>query len=146
MPAEISPVRVAPDICLVTHWHEDHLDAPTVRRYAQVPDVVFAGPESCVVRAQVWCLPAERTVILERGDAHCCGDIEVTALGRRACIAARLFASAPAHCSFPTPRLLASSPRLDTPSAPCYKVPSPARADSAMTNQRSASRLAKETA
>ena len=75
----IDPERFTPDVFLTTHWHEDHLDAPTVRRYASEPDILFGGPESCVVRARIWGWPAERTVILERGDSHHRGDIAVTA-------------------------------------------------------------------
>ena len=62
IPPVIDPERFAPDVFLTTHWHEDHLDAPTVRHYARQPDVVFGGPESCVVRAQIWGWPTERTV------------------------------------------------------------------------------------
>src|SRR5688500_13347966 len=79
IPPVIDPERFVPDVFLATHWHEDHLDAPTVRRYAQEPNVVFGGPESCVVRAQIWGWPAERTVTLERGERHPCGDSTVTA-------------------------------------------------------------------
>jgi L-ascorbate 6-phosphate lactonase len=79
MPPVIDPERFAPDIFLTTHWHEDHLDAPTVRHYARQPDVVFGGPESCVARAQIWGWPAERTVELDRGNSHRFGDVTVTA-------------------------------------------------------------------
>jgi L-ascorbate 6-phosphate lactonase len=79
IPPVLDPDRFAPDVLLVTHWHEDHLDAPTVRRYARQPDVVFAGPESCVVRAGIWGWPAERTVVLERGDSQTWDDVTVTA-------------------------------------------------------------------
>src|SRR5215213_5131398 len=70
---------IAPVVFLTTHWHEDHLDAPTVRHYAPQPDIVFGGPESCVVRAQIWGWPAERTVALDRGKSHQFGDVTVTA-------------------------------------------------------------------
>ena len=40
IPPVVDPARIKPDVFLVTHWHEDHLDAPTVRHYAQQPDVV----------------------------------------------------------------------------------------------------------
>ncbi len=79
IPPVIEPACFTPDVLLVTHWHEDHLDMPTVRHYAQQPEVIFAGPESCVVRAQIWGWPAERTVILEQGDTHTFGDVTVTA-------------------------------------------------------------------
>jgi L-ascorbate 6-phosphate lactonase len=79
IPPVIDPERFAPDVFLTTHWHEDHLDAPTVRHYARQPDVVFGGPESCVVRAQVWGWPTERTVGLDRGNSHRFRDIAVSA-------------------------------------------------------------------
>jgi L-ascorbate metabolism protein UlaG (beta-lactamase superfamily) len=79
IPPVIDPARFAPDVLLVTHWHEDHLDAPTVRHYANNANAIFAGPESCVVRAQIWGWSAERTVRLERGETHQFGDVTVTA-------------------------------------------------------------------
>ena len=79
IPPVIDPARLTPDVLLVSHWHEDHLDPPTVRHYARQPGVIFAGPASCVVRAGIWGWPAERTVTLARGDTHRFGDIEVTA-------------------------------------------------------------------
>ena len=79
IPPVIDQTRFTPDVLLVTHWHEDHLDMPTVRHYAKQPAIIIAGPESCVGRAQIWGWPAERTVILERGDAHTFGDVTVTA-------------------------------------------------------------------
>lgn len=79
IPPVIDPAQFTPDVLLVTHWHEDHLDAPTVRHYATRPDVAFGGPESCTVRAQIWGWPAERTVILEQGGSHQFGDVAVTA-------------------------------------------------------------------
>ena len=78
-PPVIDPERFTPDVFLTTHWHEDHLDTPTVRRYAREPDILFGGPESCVVRAQIWGWPAERTVRLDRDDSHQFGDITVMA-------------------------------------------------------------------
>lgn len=79
IPPTIDHTRFTPDVLLITHWHEDHLDMPTVRYYAQLPGVVLAGPHSCVLRGQVWGWPAERTVVLEQGDSHQFGDVSVTA-------------------------------------------------------------------
>lgn len=79
IPAVIDHTRFAPDVLLITHWHEDHLDMHTVRYYAQQPDIIIAGPESCVGRAQIVGWPAERTVVLELGDSHTFGDVTVTA-------------------------------------------------------------------
>ena len=79
MPAPLDPERFAPDLFLSTHWHEDHLDAPTVRIHAGRPHVTFGGPASCVERAVVWGWPRERTVVLERSDCHRLADVKVTA-------------------------------------------------------------------
>jgi len=79
LPPVVDPAAFAPDLFLVTHWHEDHLDAPTVRAYAGREGVVFGGPVSCVVRAHVWGWPEERTVRLDRGDSFTMGDVTVTA-------------------------------------------------------------------
>ncbi|MDQ2655387.1 MAG: MBL fold metallo-hydrolase [Chloroflexota bacterium] len=90
IPPVIDAARFAPDILLVTHWHEDHLDMPTVRSYAQQPEIIIAGPASCVERAQVWGWPTERTVILEQGDTHEFGDVTVTATFARHEVAAAM--------------------------------------------------------
>jgi L-ascorbate 6-phosphate lactonase len=79
IPPVVDPERFVPDVFLTTHWHEDHLDAPTVRHYARQPDIVFGGPESCVARAQIWGWPAERTVGLDRGSSRQFEDVTVTA-------------------------------------------------------------------
>ncbi len=79
IPPTIDITRYTPDVHLVTHWHEDHFDAPTVRHYARQPEIAFAAPESCVIKTHVWGWPAERTVILEQGDSHQFGDVAVTA-------------------------------------------------------------------
>jgi L-ascorbate 6-phosphate lactonase len=79
IPAVLDPASSAPDVLLITHWHEDHLDAPTIRRYIEQPRVRLAGPASCVVRAIAWGWPEDRTSIVERGDRITVGDLEATA-------------------------------------------------------------------
>jgi L-ascorbate 6-phosphate lactonase len=79
IPAPLDPARFAPNLFLATHWHEDHLDPPLVRRYASEPGVVFGGPASCVERAAIWGWPRERTVVIEEGDGYRRGDVEVLA-------------------------------------------------------------------
>ena len=79
VPPPIDHTVVAPDLLLVTHWHEDHLDAPVIRHYATRPGVVLAGPDSCIVRAAAWGWPADRLVTLNTSDVHTVGDITVTA-------------------------------------------------------------------
>ena len=43
IPPVIDSERFAPDVFLDTHWHEDHLDAPTVRIYARQATSSSAG-------------------------------------------------------------------------------------------------------
>ena len=79
LPPVVDPDRFVPDLFLSSHWHEDHLDAPLVRRYATEPNVVLGGPESCTVRAGAWGWPADRLVMLNRGMSHELKDVRVTA-------------------------------------------------------------------
>lgn len=79
VPPPVDHTRVAPDLLLVTHWHEDHLDRPVVQHYASDPRVTLAGPSSCVVRAAAWGWPADRLVTLDTGGAHAVDDVTVTA-------------------------------------------------------------------
>ncbi len=79
VPPPVDPARLAPDVLLVTHWHEDHLDAPTVKRWAGEAGGIIAGPESVTVRAQAWGWPPERVVLLSRGMTRQFQDVTVTA-------------------------------------------------------------------
>jgi L-ascorbate metabolism protein UlaG (beta-lactamase superfamily) len=79
IPSPLDPERFAPDLFLVTHWHEDHLDPPLVRHYAAQPNVVFGGPASCVERAVIWGWPRDRTVVIEESGRQRVGDVEVLA-------------------------------------------------------------------
>lgn len=79
IPPVIDPAAFSPDVFLATHWHEDHLDPPTVRHYAAQERVIFGGPASCLVRAHIWGWPEERTVRLDQDDRWSVADLSVTA-------------------------------------------------------------------
>lgn len=83
IPPAIDPARLKPDILLVTHWHEDHLDAPTVKRWATDGPGIFVGPELCALRARAWRWPEERVVRLDRGQTTRIEDVEITATHAR---------------------------------------------------------------
>jgi L-ascorbate metabolism protein UlaG (beta-lactamase superfamily) len=78
-PTVLEPTEFAPDLLLISHWHEDHLDRTTVVAYRDQPGVVLAGPESCLARAQAWGWPADRCLRLERDEVLNTGDLTVTA-------------------------------------------------------------------
>lgn len=71
--------RFAPDLLVTTHWHEDHLDKPTLIRWAARDGVLLAGPESCLLRAVAWGWPEARTRRLEQGDRLSFADATLTA-------------------------------------------------------------------
>lgn len=75
----LEPAEFTPDILLISHWHEDHLDRTTIVAYLASPDVILAAPESCLVRAQAWGWPAERTIRIEQDEVLSIGDLTVTA-------------------------------------------------------------------
>lgn len=79
IPAPIDPDILRPDILLASHWHEDHLDAPIIKQWAQERPGLLIGPFACIARAQSWGWPAEKTVLLDRGMSFSHGDFSVTA-------------------------------------------------------------------
>ena len=78
-PAPIEPEEFAPDLLLVSHWHEDHLDRTSIVKYAAQPGITLAGPQSCLARAQAWGWPGDRQVLLEKGMTHAFADIKIEA-------------------------------------------------------------------
>jgi L-ascorbate 6-phosphate lactonase len=79
LPPPIDPVLIQPDLLLVSHWHEDHLDAPLVRQWANLNPGCFAGSVASVPRAQAWGWPAHKTVLLDVGMTHSQQDVYVSA-------------------------------------------------------------------
>lgn len=60
-PPPIAPDRIQPDIVIVTHWHEDHLDPgtiPVIARHA--PGCQFVMPPTALSRALGWGVARDR--------------------------------------------------------------------------------------
>jgi L-ascorbate metabolism protein UlaG (beta-lactamase superfamily) len=79
LPPAIDPALLQPDLLLVSHWHEDHLDMPLIKQWAVLNPGQFAGPGACWVRAVPWGWPAERVTRLDLGGSITVNDISVTA-------------------------------------------------------------------
>ena len=80
IPSPIDPAELQPDLLLVSHWHEDHLDVPLVKQWGAAGATgVFAGPVTCSSRAPVWGWPADQVVTIDMGERRTIGEIEVRA-------------------------------------------------------------------
>lgn len=79
IPPVIDPALLTPDLLLVSHWHEDHLDRLLIVQWADLNPGIFAGPGSCTVRAVPWGWPAEKVRRLEPGSTITVKDVTVTA-------------------------------------------------------------------
>lgn len=79
LPSPIDPAVIRPDLLLVSHWHEDHLDKPLVEQWAKSDPGIFAGSIASVPRAQAWGWPANKTVLLDTGMTTSLEDVHVTA-------------------------------------------------------------------
>ncbi len=77
LPSPIDPASIQPNLYLVSHWHEDHLDAPLIKDWAQRSPGIFAGPGSCTVRAKAWGWPADKVIRMNRGAYFALGDVQV---------------------------------------------------------------------
>lgn len=79
-PAPIDPARIQPDLLLISHWHEDHLDVPLIKQWgAAGPTGVFAGPVTCSSRAPVWGWPEAQVVNIDEGQRRAIGDVDILA-------------------------------------------------------------------
>jgi L-ascorbate 6-phosphate lactonase len=79
IPPAIDPDVLRPDMLLISHWHEDHLDAPVVKRWAKQDPGLFVGPPTCSSRAIAWGWPDDRVVEIDLGESYRHLDVEVTA-------------------------------------------------------------------
>jgi L-ascorbate metabolism protein UlaG (beta-lactamase superfamily) len=79
IPPAIDSAKLQPDLLLISHWHEDHLDAPLVKQWAGMNPGTFAGSVASAPRAQAWGWPADRCVSLDEGMTYEQQDVHVTA-------------------------------------------------------------------
>lgn len=79
LPPPIDPTQLQPDLLLISHWHEDHLDKPLIEQWANMEPGMFAGSVASVPRAQAWGWPANRTTLLDTGMTTSLEDVHVTA-------------------------------------------------------------------
>ena len=80
IPPAIDPATLQPDLLLISHWHEDHLDAPLVKQWANAGATgIFAGPITCASRAPAWGWPAKQVIGIDSGQQRSFGEIEVRA-------------------------------------------------------------------
>lgn len=80
IPPAVDPAVIQPDLLLVSHWHEDHLDVPLVKQWSAAGATgTFVGPLTCTVRAPIWGWPADRVVEIDTGQQRTVADIAITA-------------------------------------------------------------------
>lgn len=80
IPPVIDPAHLQPDLLLISHWHEDHLDVPLVKQWATSGATgLFAGPITCSSRAPAWGWLETQVVNIDSGECQLFGDIEVRA-------------------------------------------------------------------
>ncbi|HVF11430.1 MAG TPA: MBL fold metallo-hydrolase [Abditibacteriaceae bacterium] len=84
LPAPIRAGDARPDVCISTHWHEDHLDPGTIPVIAQnSPATRFVMPPSAMSRAAGWGVPRDRIAVLSNDQSLEIGDIKITATPAR---------------------------------------------------------------
>lgn len=80
IPPPLAPEEFAADWLIATHAHEDHLDPVLVRLAAErLPKLRFLGAPDCRKQYAALGIPAERTVILARGESAALGPVRVRA-------------------------------------------------------------------
>jgi L-ascorbate 6-phosphate lactonase len=79
LPPPIDPAKLAPDLLLCSHWHEDHFDFPVVKQWARQNPGTFAAPSTCTSRAGAFGWPAEKVIPVIAGSRFRFQDVEIAA-------------------------------------------------------------------
>lgn len=80
-PVPVNDAR--PDLVVVTHWHEDHLDPEGLPLLAKNTSTQFLCPPSCRSRLLGWMVPGERVTAITDGQTHTFRDVQITAVPAR---------------------------------------------------------------
>lgn len=80
MASPISPDEVECDLYVTTHHHEDHLDIDTVSVLAGRPNIVFAGPPTCLETFRKLGVPPSQIRLLQEGIRQEVAGIGLTAV------------------------------------------------------------------
>jgi L-ascorbate metabolism protein UlaG (beta-lactamase superfamily) len=70
-PAPIDPAVLHPEVLLITHWHEDHMDVPSIKKWIKplTGDTgLFIGPPICTTRASYQHMDVRVTATFARHD------------------------------------------------------------------------------
>lgn len=81
VPAPVAAKDVVANVLLVTHEHRDHLDDGSVPAIAKAnPELVFAGPPSCISRFLELGISSRRLVTIRRGQDRKMGNAIIKAV------------------------------------------------------------------
>lgn len=81
IPPPIEPALLHPEMLLISHWHEDHMDVPSIKQWIKPEgdSGLFVGPPICTTRAIAWGWPDDRVVEFQLGESYQHMDVQVTA-------------------------------------------------------------------
>jgi L-ascorbate 6-phosphate lactonase len=82
--APIAVGEANPDLVIVTHWHEDHLDLGSIPALAKArPNAKFLMPPSAMARTLSWGVSRAQIIPLSHGQTVSLGDTAVTSVPAR---------------------------------------------------------------
>jgi L-ascorbate 6-phosphate lactonase len=79
IPSPIDPAALHPEVLLITHWHEDHMDVPSIKQWIKPDAGLFIAPPICTTRAIAWGWPDDSVVEFQLGESYQHMDVQVTA-------------------------------------------------------------------